>query len=156
MRTPKNNEETARWNGRRTRWLRSPASPAASCGTTTRSAFSRQLERVLEACATTTNTRSYNCNAFCCFRTRLLAEKHRIDLQVRSVEATVTALEEGQSIMPRNMFEGFDHTKYDAEVRERWGGDAADRSNTWWSGLGPGGQAAFRQEAEDLNALWDA
>lgn len=88
-------------------------------------------------------------------RARLLAEKERIDIQVRSVEATITALEEGRSIMPKNMFEGFDHTKYDAEVRERWGEEAADRSNAWWSGLGAEGQATFRQEVEDLNAAWD-
>src|SRR5690625_3150809 len=49
-------------------------------------------------------------------RARLLAEKQRIDLQIRSVEATVTALEEGRPIMAKNMFEGFDHTKYDEEV----------------------------------------
>lgn len=88
-------------------------------------------------------------------RARLLAEKQRIEVQVRSVEATVTALEEGRPTMPKNMFEGFDHTKYDEEVRERWGDDAADRSNAWWSRLGDEGQAAFRQEVDDLNAAWD-
>ena len=88
-------------------------------------------------------------------RARLLVEKQRIDAQVRSVEATIAALQKGRPIMPKNMFEGFDHTKYDAEVRERWGDEAADRSNAWWSGLGTEGQAAFRQEVEALNAQWD-
>ena len=52
------------------------------------------------------------------------------------------------------MFEGFDHTQYEAEVRERWGDDAADRPGAWWSDLGTERRAAFRQESEDLNAAW--
>lgn len=88
-------------------------------------------------------------------RDRLLAEKHRIDIQVRSVQATIAALQEGQAIMPKKMFEGFDHAQYDAEVRERWGDAAADRSNDWWSGLGAEGQQQFRQQVEELNSAWD-
>ena len=88
-------------------------------------------------------------------RERLLAEKQRIDTQVHSVEATIAALENGRPIMPKNMFEGFDHRKYDAEVRERWGDVAANRSNTWWNGLGAEGQEAFRQQLEELNNSWD-
>ena len=88
-------------------------------------------------------------------RERLLVEQQRIDAQVRSVEATIAALQKGRPIMPKNMFEGFDHTQYDAEVRERWGDEAADRSQAWWSNLGAEGQAAFRQEVEELNAEWE-
>ena len=88
-------------------------------------------------------------------RKRLLMEKQRINTQVHSVEATIAALEKGQPIMPKNMFEGFDHTKYDAEVRERWGNETADRSNTWWSELGAEGQQAFNQQVEELNTAWD-
>ncbi|GAA4479688.1 TipAS antibiotic-recognition domain-containing protein [Enteractinococcus fodinae] len=88
-------------------------------------------------------------------RARLQAEQERIDRQLQSLDATIAALQKGQPIMPKDMFEGFDHTQYDAEVRERWGNDAADRSNEWWSELGDEGQAAFRQEVEDLNAAWD-
>ncbi|GAA2035302.1 TipAS antibiotic-recognition domain-containing protein [Yaniella flava] len=88
-------------------------------------------------------------------RARLLVEKQRIDTQMRSVETTIAALEDGRPIMSKNMFEGFDHTKYDAEVRERWGDDAADRSNAWWSGLSTEGQQEFRQQVEELNSAWD-
>lgn len=52
-------------------------------------------------------------------RERLELEQDRIDTQIRSVDATIEALQNGETIMPQNMFEGFDHTKYDAEVRER-------------------------------------
>lgn len=88
-------------------------------------------------------------------RGRLLREKERINTQMRSVEATIRALGEGESIMPQAMFEGFDHSQYDGEVRERWGDEAADRSNDWWSGLGEEGQQKFQQELEELNNAWD-
>lgn len=88
-------------------------------------------------------------------RERLLVEKDRIDAQVRSVENTITALQKGEAIMPNTMFEGFDHSKYDAEVRERWGNEAADRSNDWWNGLGSEGQDTFRRQVEQLNSAWD-
>lgn len=88
-------------------------------------------------------------------RDRLQSDKERLARQMRSVEVTIAALQKGQHIMPKNMFEGFDHTQYDAEVRERWGDDAANRSNGWWSELGAEGQVAFRLEVEDLNAAWD-
>lgn len=88
-------------------------------------------------------------------RDRLLREKERIDTQVRSVDATIRALREGESIMPQAMFEGFDHTQYDGEVRQRWGDEAADRSNGWWSELGEQGRREFQQELEDLNSAWD-
>lgn len=88
-------------------------------------------------------------------RERLLVEQQRLAVQVRSVEATMTALQKGEMIMPKQMFEGFDHSKYDAEVRDRWGDEAADRSNNWWNGLGAEGQERFRQEVEELNSAWD-
>lgn len=88
-------------------------------------------------------------------RERLLVEKHRIATQLRSVDATIAALEKGESIMPQHMFDGFDHTQYDAEVRERWGDQAAERSSTWWQELGEDGQQAFQQRVQDLNDAWD-
>lgn len=88
-------------------------------------------------------------------RQSLLREKERIETQMRSVDATIAALQEGKSIMPHTMFEGFDHSRYDDEVRRRWGDEAADRSNNWWDGLGEQGQRRFQQELEDLNSAWD-
>lgn len=88
-------------------------------------------------------------------RETLRRERARIDDQLRAVDDTITALQKGKSLMPGDMFNGFDHTVYDTEVRERWGEEAADRSNRWWEGLGPGGQADFRRELAELNASWD-
>ncbi len=88
-------------------------------------------------------------------RETLRRERDRIDDRLRAVDDTITALEKGRSLMPEDMFNGFDHTVHDAEVRERWGDEAADRSARWWEGLGPAGQAEFRRDLADLNASWD-
>src|SRR5699024_202421 len=88
-------------------------------------------------------------------RQRLQITQEQIAMQIRSVDATIAALEKGQTIMPQDMFAGFNHAKYDAEVRERWGDAAADRSNAWWSDLGTSGQEDFRQQLEALNSGWD-
>lgn len=89
-------------------------------------------------------------------RERLTTERARIRRQIAAIDATITAITTKEDIMPNDMFDGFDHTKYDAEVRERWGDDAADRSNRWWEGLGESGQAEFRAELAALNDAWDA
>lgn len=88
-------------------------------------------------------------------RQRLQITQEQIAMQIRSVDATIAGLEKGQTIMPQDMFAGFNHAKYDAEVRERWGDAAADRSNAWWSDLGTSGQEDFRQQLEALNSGWD-
>jgi DNA-binding transcriptional MerR regulator len=89
-------------------------------------------------------------------RERLARERARIRRQIAAIDATITAITNEEEIMPNDMFAGFDHTKYDAEVRERWGDEAADRSNDWWTGLGEAGQAEFRAELAALNDAWDA
>ncbi|WP_406100238.1 MerR family transcriptional regulator [Streptomyces sp. NBC_01013] len=61
-------------------------------------------------------------------RTRLREERDRLDTLVRTVERTITELEEGKDAnhmmkinRPENLFEGLQHTaEEDAEVRERW------------------------------------
>ena len=86
----------------------------------------------------------------------LLRERDRMNDRIAAIEATIAALEKGDPIMPESMFDGFDHTKYDAEVRQRWGDEAADRSDRWWRELGESGQQAFRREMEELASAWDA
>lgn len=88
-------------------------------------------------------------------RENLERESARINDRLRAVDATIAALTKGERLMPEEMFNGFDHTVYDAEVRERWGDEAADRSNQWWQGLGRRGQADFRRRMEELNSRWD-
>lgn len=88
-------------------------------------------------------------------RERLLADRERLDVQIATVDRTVEALQKGHEMTPETLFDGFNHEQYDAEVRQRWGDEAADRSNAWWNGLGEDGQRDFRDELEDLNAAWD-
>lgn len=45
------------------------------------------------------------------------AQLRRAD-QLAAVEATITALRQGGQLMPAQIFDGFDHRQYDAEVRQ--------------------------------------
>ena len=86
----------------------------------------------------------------------LRAEQTRLARQIASVENTITTLREGGSLMPANMFDGFDHTQYKDEVETRWGKKAYADSDRWWRALGTDGQAAWKQHVADLNADWIA
>lgn len=58
---------------------------------------------------------------------RLLVERDRLDTLARTVGRTITELEQWKDEdgmaginRPENLFEGFDASRYEAEVRERW------------------------------------
>ena len=89
-------------------------------------------------------------------RDQLTGELARISTQLAAVESTIAALGKGEELVPKQMFKGFDHRKYDAEVRERWGDEAADRSNRWWAELGERGREEFQMQLQDLTDAWDA
>ena len=62
----------------------------------------------------------------------LMHEKKRIKLMLNTLHKTMKA-EKGEFIMSqKDKFKGFDlnHNPYEAEVRERWGDDAANHLNT--------------------------
>ena len=100
----------------------------------------------------------------------LRRERGRIETQIGSVERTIAALRarsgspgaapgahtEGEDLMTKRMFDGFDHTRYREEVEQRWGADAYARSDRWWRELGPDGQAEWRGRAERLARDWGA
>src|SRR5690606_37020303 len=48
-------------------------------------------------------------------------------------------------------FDGFEHHRYEDEVRQRWGDSAWERSNTWWSGLSDDEKASFQRRAAEVN-----
>jgi hypothetical protein len=54
------------------------------------------------------------------------------------------------------MFDGFDHTQYEAEVTERWGADAWAAGDRWWRGLSDDERRAFGEEVARLTADWRA
>ncbi len=56
--------------------------------------------------------------------------------------------------MPEKMFDGFDHTRYEEEVEERWGRGAYAQGESWWRVKTDEERAAYRQEVANLNADW--
>jgi len=62
----------------------------------------------------------------------LESEKARIDRQITSVQTTIRKREEGEQLMADEMLDGFDPTRYEAEVTERWGAKAYADSSEWW------------------------
>ncbi|WP_432950063.1 MerR family transcriptional regulator [Kribbella sp. CA-253562] len=58
----------------------------------------------------------------------LVGEQLRLKRLVRTVERTIENIEKGGEMAPDKVFEGFEHSPYEAEARERWGDDAVDAS----------------------------
>ncbi|WP_125613918.1 MerR family transcriptional regulator [Specibacter cremeus] len=85
----------------------------------------------------------------------LRQERDRLARQIASVERTIESVNEGGDPMAENMFDGFDHTQYKDEVEERWGKDAYTRSDAWWRGLGPAGQAEWKERSAALIRDWN-
>ncbi len=84
----------------------------------------------------------------------LRREQQRLGRQVTAVSATIDALEGGEKPMVENMFDGFDHTRYEDEVTERWGAEAYARGDTWWRGLSADERADWQRQVADLNRDW--
>jgi DNA-binding transcriptional MerR regulator len=76
----------------------------------------------------------------------LEVERDRYATLAATVRRTIASLEEGIPMTADDLFEGFDHTEYDAEARDRWGDEAVGRSNAVWKALGPAGQKAHLAE----------
>ncbi|WP_166868487.1 TipAS antibiotic-recognition domain-containing protein [Salinibacterium sp. ZJ70] len=89
-------------------------------------------------------------------RELLRLESERLARQLASVQATITALEEGEQPMAENMFDGFDHTRHRREVEERWGADAYAASDAWWSGMDGAEKSGWQKAASDLASDWAA
>jgi MerR family transcriptional regulator, thiopeptide resistance regulator len=54
----------------------------------------------------------------------LVAKRSRIDSMLSALDSALGALEKGHAMQPddvKQMFEGFDPSQYDEEVKERWG-----------------------------------
>lgn len=80
----------------------------------------------------------------------LEAERHRIGRQIESVRTTLRKTEEGEHVMPEEAFDGFDHTRYEREVTERWGRDAYETGDRWWRSLPDAEKQAFQQQQLDI------
>ncbi|MFM1726487.1 TipAS antibiotic-recognition domain-containing protein [Rhodococcus sp. PAM 2766] len=79
-------------------------------------------------------------------------EQERLRRRIASVRTTLDKMRRGESLMAEEMFDGFDHTRYEEEVVERWGRDAYDRSDSWWRSLSDADKAGFQQDQLDIAA----
>jgi MerR family transcriptional regulator, thiopeptide resistance regulator len=86
----------------------------------------------------------------------LRAERERLARQIASVEHTITTMEGGGRLMADEMFDGFDHTKHEAEVTERWGAEAYQKSDAWWRGMPAADKAVLQERTRQLGADWTA
>jgi DNA-binding transcriptional MerR regulator len=77
-------------------------------------------------------------------------ERERLDRQIRSVRTTLRKTEGGESLMPDEVLDGFDHTQYKDEVVARWGKDAYEQGDRWWRGLSAEEKRDFQQRQADI------
>ena len=84
----------------------------------------------------------------------LRQEQDRLARQIAAVQQTMAALKEGTGIMAEKMFDGFDHTRYQQEVEERWGKDAYAAGDAWWRGMGAAEKDAWKRRSEKLCSDW--
>jgi len=86
----------------------------------------------------------------------LRQEQDRLARQIASVQHTIEAVQAGKEIMAEKMFDGFDHTRYQEEVEERWGKDAYAQGDAWWRGMGAAEKDAWKQRSKQLGQDWVA
>ncbi len=86
--------------------------------------------------------------------TALLDEQRRLARMAASVERTIHAITTGGDLVAENMFDGFDHTQYQAEVEERWGKDAYATSDRWWRGLSADDRRGWQERTSAVAQAW--
>ncbi|CAN5300716.1 TipAS antibiotic-recognition domain-containing protein [soil metagenome] len=79
-------------------------------------------------------------------------ERARIGRQIESVRTTLDKTERGEPLMATEVFDGFDHSQYEQEVTERWGREAWERGDRWWSSLSAAERRDFQQQQDDIAA----
>ncbi len=84
----------------------------------------------------------------------LQSEQSRLERQIASVRATIETMEGGDQLMAENMFDGFDHTQYQAEVEQRWGASAYAAGDRWWRSMSAEEKAAWQARVAQLAADW--
>ncbi|MCB1993708.1 MAG: MerR family transcriptional regulator [Geminicoccaceae bacterium] len=85
---------------------------------------------------------------------RMMRQRGALDRRIAAVTATVQRLERGESLMPEEMFDGFESLDHREEVTQRWGAEAWQDSERWWSGLSAAEQRDFMTEGAEVSAEW--
>ena len=90
----------------------------------------------------------------------LRESQSRIARQLASVQKTIDQLTGKEQIMaqdmPHAMFDGFDHTVFKEEVEQRWGREAYDAGDSWWSSKSDAEKTAWKAAQSALQADWAA
>jgi DNA-binding transcriptional MerR regulator len=81
-------------------------------------------------------------------------QRDHVERRIASVRRTIEKKERGAPLMAEEMFDGFDHTTYRAEVEERWGADAYAAGDSWWRGMDAGERRAWQDRVARLGADW--
>ncbi|MFG3286876.1 MerR family transcriptional regulator [Streptomyces sp. NPDC048111] len=81
-------------------------------------------------------------------------ERERIARQIASVRTTLHKTERGEELMAEEVFDGFDHTRYEEEVSRRWGRDAYEKGDRWWRSLTAQQRDGFLKQHEDIARDW--
>jgi MerR family transcriptional regulator, thiopeptide resistance regulator len=82
----------------------------------------------------------------------LEAEAARLARLVHTVRTTLERTTTGQEMDMSEMFDGFDASRYEDEVVDRWGRDAYERSQRTWRELGPDGRREHQAEHDRIGA----
>ncbi|GII23951.1 MerR family transcriptional regulator [Planosporangium mesophilum] len=77
-------------------------------------------------------------------------ERERIGRQIESVKTTLRKTEGGEQLMAEEVFDGFDHSRYEQEVTERWGRKAYEKADRWWRSLSDAEKKAYQQRHLDI------
>ncbi len=80
----------------------------------------------------------------------LTQEQERLVRQIRAVENTIRAQEEGDQLMAEDMFDGFDHTQYKDEVEQRWGKEAYAAGDRWWRSKTDAEKKTFKDQHKQI------
>ncbi len=110
----------------------------------------RDLGLGLQAIAEVFDGRQDDADALAAHLRWLRQESHRLDRQIASVEGTIEKLKGGERLMAEEALDGFDHTVYKKEVKERWGVEAYARSDAWHRSLTAGQRAGIMQDQRDI------
>lgn len=79
-------------------------------------------------------------------------ERSGLDQRITAVRDTLAALEEGRDMNIDDALAGVDDSRYEGEVRERWGDDAWERSAARRRALSPEQRRADDARGRELNA----
>ncbi|HEY5949598.1 MAG TPA: MerR family transcriptional regulator [Kofleriaceae bacterium] len=94
----------------------------------------------------------------------LVAKRSRLDSMLSALDSALGALEKGQAMQPddiKHMFEGFDHSQYEEEAKQRWGDtdaykESARRTKQYGKAEWDQIQAQWQQIYSDLATLMTA